>query len=251
MEELYLIFKSFVDPVFIVSVLLVIGFFSCIFGNKKNGALVVFLSFILLYGLSIDPVANYLSYYLEKDYISKTAEKDKNIDVIVVLGGGAYDINSLENTYPTTSTAARLIYAVEFYNKKGAKYFICSGRGTGKISESEVMAGLAEKLGVPKEKIRMEAKSQNTWEHAVELNKIFTDKNIVLGIVTSAYHLKRSEKEFKKYFKNVVPLPANYLYSSTAGLPALKYFPQTHSLYKTSIALGEIVGQGWYSLKNY
>jgi len=63
------------------------------------------------------------------------------------------------------------------------------------------MAQSAEKLGVPKEKIRMDSRSRNTWEHAIELNKMFKDKNMTLGLVTSAYHLKRSEKEFKVILK--------------------------------------------------
>ena len=72
------------------------------------------------------------------------------------------------------------------------------------------MAQRALALGVPKEKIRIDAKSNNTWENAVELNKMFANKTIHVGLVTSGYHMKRSEKEFKKYFRNVVPLLASY-----------------------------------------
>ena len=65
MEEVYTIFKGFLDPVFIVLVLLVISLFlfflSC---KKKNGALILLLAIVLIYGASIAPVANYLCYYL-------------------------------------------------------------------------------------------------------------------------------------------------------------------------------------------
>jgi uncharacterized SAM-binding protein YcdF (DUF218 family) len=251
MEYIYIIFKGFVDPVFIVILLLLIAFFICLIGGKKkSGALVLFLTIVLLYGASIFPVANYLCYYLEKDYIKSQSDAQQNIDVLVVLGGGAQDINSLKNTFPTEVTSARLLHAIEVYNKNGAKYFVCSGKGTGKISEAEVMAKLAEKLGVPKEKIRVEAKAINTWTSAVELNKMFANKNISIGLVTSAFHLKRTEKEFKKYFNNIVPLPANYYYASFAENIFVKYAPQTSSLYKTSIALKEIAGQLWYSVKS-
>jgi uncharacterized SAM-binding protein YcdF (DUF218 family) len=79
---------------------------------------------------------------------------------------------------------------------------------------------------------------------------MFANKNISIGLVTSASHLKRTEKEFKKYFNNVVPLPANYYYESSAENIFVKYAPQTSSLYKTSLALKEIVGQLWYSVKS-
>ena len=251
MEYVYMIFKGLVDPVFIIILLLLIAFFICLIGGKKkSGVLVLFLSIVLLYGASIFPVANYLCYYLEKDYIKSQSDARQNIDVLVVLGGGAHDINSLNNTFSSEVTSARLLSAVEVYNKKGAKYFVCMGKGSGKITEAEVMTRLAEKLGIPKEKIRMEAKSINTWDSAVELNQMFANKNISIGLVTSAVHLKRAEKEFKKYFNNVVPFPANYYYMSSAENIFVKYAPQTRSLYKTSLALKEIVGQLWYSVKS-
>jgi len=231
--------------------LLLIAFFICLIGGKKkSGVLILFLSIVLLYGASIFPVANYLCYYLEKDYMKSQSDARQNIDVLVVLGGGAQDINSLNNTFPTEGTSARILSAIEVYNKKGAKYFVCMGKGSGKIPEAEVMARLAEKLGVPKEKIRVEAKSINTWDSAVDLNHMFANKNISIGLVTSASHMKRSEREFKKYFNNVVPFPANYYYASSAENVFVKYAPQTGSLSKTSLALKEIVGQLWYSVKS-
>jgi uncharacterized SAM-binding protein YcdF (DUF218 family) len=61
--------------------------------------------------------------------------------------------------------------------------------------------------------------------------------------------MKRSEREFKKYFNNVSPLVATYFYSSFAGNSVVKYMPQSEDLYKTSIALKEIAGQLWQRLK--
>jgi uncharacterized SAM-binding protein YcdF (DUF218 family) len=142
-----------------------------------------------------------------------------------------------------------LLHAVVVYNKTGAKYFVCSGKGSGRTSEAEAMERLAERLGVPKEKIRIEPNSKNTGENAGEVNKMFANKNINIGLVTSAFHMKRSEREFKKYFNNVVPLPAHYLYSSPTGNPVIRYMPQSEELYKTSIAFKEIIAQLWYRLK--
>ena len=250
MEEVYTIFKGFLDPLFIVLVLLVISFFlfwlNC---KKKNGALILLLAIVLIYGASIAPVANYLCYYLEKDYINNPTAGDKNIDAIVVLGGGTKDINALKNTFNTEIESLRLFHAVVVYNKTGAKYFVCSGKGYDKISQAEAMARLAEKLGVPKEKIRMEPNSKNTAQNAIEINKMFANKNISIGLVTSAFHMKRSEREFKKYFNNVAPLPAHYLYSSPTGNDVIRYMPQSEELYKTSIAFKEIIAQLWYRLK--
>jgi uncharacterized SAM-binding protein YcdF (DUF218 family) len=250
MEEVYTIFKGFLDPFFIVFVLLFISFLlfwlNC---KKKNGALILLLSIVLIYGASIAPVANYFCYYLEKDYINNPTAGDKKIDAIVVLGGGTKDINALKDTFNTGIESLRVLHAVVVYNKTGAKYFVCSGKGSGRASEAEAMAKLAEKLGVPKEKIRIEPNSKNTGENANNVNKMFVNKNVNIGLVTSAFHMKRSEGEFKKYFNHVVPLPAHYLYSSPMGNAVIRYMPQSEELYKTSIALKEIVAQLWYKLK--
>ncbi len=250
MEEIYIVCKGLLDPVFIVFILLLAAFFMCWRASKnKTGVLILLLTVVLFYGTSIFPTANYLCHFLEKDYINKPAATDDNIDVIVVLGHTVKDINTLNNTFPTERTAVRILHAVAIYNKTGPKYLVCSGKGTGKVTQAAVMARLAQNLGVPKEKIKIEDKSTNTWQNAAELSKIFNDKNVSVGVVTSAYHMKRSVREFNKYFNNVVPLPADYLYSSTSGNYVLKYIPQSEELYKTSIALKEIVGQLWYKIK--
>jgi uncharacterized SAM-binding protein YcdF (DUF218 family) len=249
MEDIYLIFKSFTDPVFIIFILFIVALIFCFMrSKKKNGVLILGLAILLLYGLSISPVANYLAYSLEKDYFRAPAVK-KPIDVIVVLGGDVNDINAMNRTFASEASAARLLHGVEMFNKYEAKYLICAGKGTAKMSEGEVMAQMAFAVGVPKEKIRIDAKSNNTWENAVELNKMFANKKIYIGIVTSGYHMKRSEKEFKKYFSNIVPLPASYLYSSPGEKNVLKYIPQTEELHRTAIALRELIGSIWYQIK--
>lgn len=249
MEDIYTICKGFIDPVFIIFILLVIALIISFNGNKKkNGILILGLAVLFLYGLSIAPVANYLAYSLEKDYFRVQTIK-KPFNVIIVLGRGINYVNALNDTFASEGSAARLLHGVEIFNKYGSNYFICAGKGDNRISEGEVMAQMALTLKVPKEKILIDAKSNNTWEHAEELNKMFVNKNIYVGIVTSGYHMKRAEKEFKKYFNNVVPLPASYLYSPQNKKNFLKYIPQTATLNVTSTALKEYTGSIWYGLK--
>jgi len=250
MEEVYAVFKGFLDPLFIVFVLILISFILFLLNcKKKNSALILLLSIVLIYGASIAPVANYLCYCLEKDYIHNQTAGNKNIDAIIVLGGGTKDIHALKTTLNSGIEALRVLHAVVVYNQTGARYFVCVGKGAGKVSEAQTMAKLAQSLGVPKEKIRIEPNSKNTSENASEANKMFGDRKINIGLVTSAFHMKRSEREFKKYFTNVVPLPAHYLYSSPGGSAVIRYMPQSKELYKTSLALKEITGQLWYRLK--
>ena len=250
MEHIYDVLKAFVDPIFIIFILLIISLFVFwLKSQNKTGALILLLTIILFYAASVFPVANYLCHYLENKYINKSIVVDKDMDVIVVLGGSAYNINYINKTFPSVFTTVRLAYAADYYHNKPVKYFVCSGKGPGKVPEAEMMAQLAESFGVPKEIIKIDVRSVNTWQSAAEVNKMFGNKDIHIGLVTSAYHMKRSEREFKKYFNNVLPLPANYLYSSPAGNPVVRYIPQAEAVYKTQHALKEIISQIWYSIK--
>jgi len=247
----YDILKAIADPIFFLFVLLIISFI--IFwktSNKKTGALILLLATILFYGASIPPVSNYLCRYLEKNYIEKFETSGRNLDAIVVLGGSSYSINYIEKNFPSPFTIVRLAYAVDYYHKNPVKYFVCSGKGPATLPEAEMMARLAVSFGVPKEIIKTDTKSANTWQNAAGVDKMFGNKNIVIGLVTSAYHMKRSEKEFRKYFSNIVPLPAGYLYSSPIGNPVVRYLPQAESIYKTSLAIKEIMAQMLYNIRS-
>lgn len=252
MEYIYDVLKSLVDPVFIIFILLLASFLIWLMSTKKKSdTLLLFLAIILLYGFSIFPVSNYLSYQLEKDYINKPSINDKiNLDVIVVLSGGSYDINPLNNTFPGETTVVRLVHAVKMYKKYGAQYLVCSGKSESKIPDARLMAQMAEELGVPKDKIRIDDKSGNTYEHALEFNKIFSNKDIKIGLVTSASHMKRSEKQFRKFFNHVTPLPTGYFYASPSGTAAVRYIPQSRWLYNNERILHEYIGELWYSIKS-
>ena len=251
MNQIYDVFKAFVDPVFIVFILLIIAFVVVLrSAKKKSGALVLLLAIVLLYGFSIEPVSNYLSWNLEKDCIQERTNPEKTpVDVVVVLGGGVYDIRALGETFPRRETTARVVHGVQMFRTCKARQLVCAGKGIGQVTEAAVMARMAEDLGVPKEKIRLDEKSENTYQHAVELDKMFADKNIRIGLVTSAYHMKRSEIEFGKYFKNVTLLPAGYLYSSLSDPALIRCIPQSERLADNTLILREFIGRLWYSMK--
>lgn len=251
MEQVYDVLKSFFDPVFIIFILLLVSLVLWLLATKKKSdTLILFFVIVLLYGFSIFPVSNYLSYQLEKDYINHPSKDKTKLDVIVVLSAGAYDINTLNKTFLGETTTVRLVHAVQMFKKYDARYLVCSGQGQAKIPNARLMAQMAEDMGVPKDKIRIEAVSNNTYDHALEFNKMFADKNIRVGLVTSASHMKRSEREFRKFFGNVLPLPANYLYASPAGTPAVRYIPHSQWLYNNTLVFHEYVGKIWYSVKS-
>src|SRR3989338_1456897 len=244
----YALLKASIDPVVFLLVLIVVGFWvSFKRKEKSSGSIILLITFLFLYTASISPVSNLLCYFLEKDYLIKNNDVEK-LDVVVVLGGGISGNQYLEQTLPSQKTSSRLLSAVQVFIKSNADYLICAGKGNGKLSEGEVMGKVAEWLGVPYDRIRIDSVSENTWEHAEELNKMFQEKGIRIGIVTSAYHMKRSEREFRKYFSHVIPLPSDYLYS-TSQQPVKMFVPRSGNLYKLTEVVNEMIGIAWYKLK--
>ena len=138
---------------------------------------------------------------------------------------------------------------MQVFRESGAAHLLCAGKGIGRTSEGDVMAAAAERIGVPRGKILADPLSENTRGHAVEADRRFVDKTIRIGLVTSAYHLKRSETEFRKYFPNVTPFPSDYLYSYPKGPAIPAFVPNAGSLFRSAVALHEMTGILWYRLK--
>jgi uncharacterized SAM-binding protein YcdF (DUF218 family) len=113
------------------------------------------------------------------------------------------------------------------------------------------MKRLACELGVPESDIITERKSGTTMENAAELAKLHRSaEQRRIGLVTSALHMLRSEKTFKKHFPNdiIVPIPVNYLYSPDWYYPEC-FVPSTGSLSKSNYAIHEFIGMVYYSIR--
>lgn len=249
MSTLYILLKAFLDPVVPVLILLIVGLLVS-FRSEKRRSLRITLpaAFIILYMGSISPVSNALCYFLERDYLNSYNGETGKLDIVVVLGGGVSENIYLEETMPSYQTTSRLLHAVQVFNKSGSEHLVFMGKGAGKLSEAEVMKRSAERLGIPTASLMIDPNSRNTWEHAAELNKMFQDKDMRIGLVTSAYHMKRSEGEFRKYFQNIAPFPSDYLYTSYP-ISVYTFIPTSTNLHKFSVAFCEIIGIVWYKIK--
>ncbi len=241
-----------IDPVFISLFGMAFIFLLLLQYKNENRLLIVrnMLGFVIaiLYLFSIAPVKNSLFNMLERDYVQKDVYYNGKLDIVVVLSGGSYESKNLDASMPSFETPSRLLHAHQIFHLSRADYLVCTGKGSNTESDAEVMAAISKKLGIPESKIIIESKSRNTMEHAVELNKLITDKELRIGIVTSGYHMKRSMREFGKYFKNLIPLPSEY-YHAPFKMSLFTFLPSSHNLFKSSIAIRELTGNLWYLVR--
>lgn len=204
--------------------------------------------FVLLYLLSIQPTRNLLSYILEKDYLHSNLMQIEKIEAVVVLTGGSYENKATKEILPSDENPSRLLHALQIFMLSDARYFVCSGRGINKTSDAEVMARTAGRLGISEARIIIEPNSNNTMEHARELGMLLKNKQMKIGLVTSGYHMKRSLREFRKYFKEVKPLPSGFFYSPSP-VSIFTFMPNSFNLYRSSVAISEIIGNIWYRIR--
>jgi uncharacterized SAM-binding protein YcdF (DUF218 family) len=242
---MYNMLKAFLDPIAITFFIFFIAAV-LVFAKKTRYAKVLFVvAIVFLYLFSIAPVANGLSYLLEKDYFKNSFNSVSDLDLVVVLAGGCSGNKHAEEEYLLPQTSSRLLYAMQVLKKSNASKLICSG-ASGKFVESEIMAKAATRAGIDAKSIEMDARSSNTREHAYLMSKQY-DTDLKIGLVTSAYHMKRSEDEFKKYFNDIAVLPSEYLHASPK-ISIYTFLPRTTSLNKSFLAAREIVGICWYKL---
>jgi uncharacterized SAM-binding protein YcdF (DUF218 family) len=251
--------KSILTPLVFILLLLFLGLLITRDMPKKGGSgktkwRLIFFGTLILFLLSLKPVSNLLVYTLECNYQPPSKEILSNLDAMIILTGGVqYGSVSAGGVDPSGATYSRLFNGVRIFKENNAKLLVLQGTSVvGVESDAAVMAGLAEQLGVPRDRMIIESGSRNTFEHAAALRKIFpAPKKLRLGIVTSAIHMRRSEMVFRwKFPKDViVPIPVNYSYS-TSKYDIKSFVPSWEAFAASNSALHELIGIVWYLLKH-
>jgi uncharacterized SAM-binding protein YcdF (DUF218 family) len=254
--------KPFATPIIWILIPLILGLILTKNLRKKKGSklgwYLLLLGTLLLLLFSNRFVSNSLVYILESRYEPASIDSLSELDIMIILSGGVRRPSRFNEHFRVMSvTFSRISEGIEAFNKSNAKKLILSGAGSNSREkqesqkDGEAMKNLAIQLGVPEDKIIVETNSLNTMEHAIELRKLFPpEKNIKIGIVTSALHIFRSKKAFNKKFQseNILPIPVNYVYS----LPEFNlksFIPSSSALSQSTYALHEFIGILWLSIR--
>lgn len=166
--------------------------------------------------------------------------------VIVVLSGGVDGPVHRTDDYSalTRTSLQRLFAAVALWQAHPDSMLVISGGSPkGSVAESEILASLAQRMGVPAGKLRVETRSRTTWENAANLAHAQPPLPRRIWLVSSALHLPRASLAFRALGFEPCPWPSGSLYMPFSA--SLGYFmPQKSSLAKTDRAIHELLG-GW------
>lgn len=233
---------------FIFLVIWLICFINCR-RNKNNTAGIIFYVFLIsFYLLGLRPIKNLLVTPLEN---CCPVAKDISCQVLIVAGGGVIERSPEKNLKPvlTDSSLRRCLAAYAYWKKSNCPIIVSGGtplyQGT---PEAVVMADFLQFIGIPKNFIIVEPLSRNTFENVENIKKILQEKKWQkIGVITSAVHMPRAMKIFKRQKIQANALPTNY-YADWTPYSWFDFLPSAHELEQSFSALHEYVGIVYYKL---
>ena len=119
--------------------------------------------------------------------------------------------------------------------------------------QGRLMQEQAERLGVPSERIMIDPVSSNTNGHAkVARDAPFLTPDTPLAIVTSDFHLRRSRREFSRFFNNLRMIGADPVITddSFGDISLRSLWPTVDSLQDSTIYLREYVALVLSDIRN-
>ncbi|MDT8902448.1 YdcF family protein [Anaeroselena agilis] len=204
----------------------------------------------LLYLASIGLVSGPLVHSLEARHTPPTRVSG---DVIIVLGGGAtLDTPNLgTGGHLYGSSANRLLTGLQLHHKLGVPIIYSGGQvfATGGV-EAEIARSILLSLGVPGDKIIAETASLNTGDNARYTAAILAERGYTRPIlVTSAYHMERAVRQFRKAGVAVLPYPTDYQENIRRAFHHTDLWPTPVAAGQLTLALKEYLGLAavnWY-----
>ncbi|MBU2495203.1 MAG: ElyC/SanA/YdcF family protein [Candidatus Omnitrophota bacterium] len=236
------------SPLTLFGLLFLCGFLFCRSKSRQNiGRFLIALAAFALLVLSYQPVADRLVGPLERKYpplINRVGLPE--IRWIVVLGGGHTSDPSLPVTGQIDETTlVRLTEGIRLQRLcPGSKLLLSGGAVYDLKTNAEIMAEVAETLGVKRNTIVLETISRDTADEAEAVGRIVGHDRFFL--VTSAYHMARAMLLFENAGLRPISAPTGHLVKTGNGKrPPNFYFPRTDNLRKSEIALHEYLGILW------
>lgn len=200
-----------------------------------------------LYLCSTMVFSDYLMARLEDPYPPKALSVTADAQAIVLLGGAIRGDTHMGTLGDMNQQADRLVHALALYKAgKAPLLLVTGGASPGARSEAEIMFDLLTLMGVPASAILQEDKSRNSHQNAVYSAAMLEKRGInKILLVTSAFHMRRSEALFKAQGLQVIPAPTDYQ-RLVGPVTTPGWLPSVSDLWQSTHALHEIIGYWVY-----
>lgn len=189
----------------------------------------------------------------EKQYYKSLAKSQTQ--TAVLLGGfSAMDDNT--GKAKLTDAGDRFFQAFKLYQSGAIKQLVVSG-GSGSIKKPEIKeASLIRNYFVESKmdtsRVLFESESRNTHENAAFTKALLKDQTKEIGIITSAFHMRRATACFQKVGFTVTPFPSHFLSDQTRPYSIDSFIlPSATSFQKWELLFKEWIGYMVYKIKGY
>jgi uncharacterized SAM-binding protein YcdF (DUF218 family) len=219
----------------------------------KVAKILFYIALVELYVFSTEPIADLLLLPLELPFEKQSVPKEA--EAIVVLSGMVDLQRSNAERIEVSSAIDRIIEGILLTKERPDSLLILTG-GSGDLfdqskSEAKLLESLALRFGISEERIRLDIRSRNTHENAVESKKILDKENVSSFIlITSASHMKRALSCFRKIELSPIPYAVDFR-SHWGKYDIFSFIPQVGNLDKSTAAFHEYVGIITYKLRGY
>jgi len=241
-------------PVPVCVEILLVGLFLLWFTRRQRaGKIAVSIGAAFLLLLGNRNLSGHLLAPLEHRYpppaVSETDHELSSARFVVVLAGR----HTNDPQIPLDSrlgedTLARMAKAIQLHRRLLGRKLILSGGGwMNAIPAAEHMARFAEDLGVNREDILLESKSQDTEDEARLIRPMVGGEPFIL--VTSASHVPRSMALFQNMGMNPIAAPTDYLARQSWSLEVDELYPGSEGLGFAERAVYEYLGIAWAKLR--
>jgi uncharacterized SAM-binding protein YcdF (DUF218 family) len=241
-----------VYPLSLALLLSLIGVILVWLDRRRPGLAALLTGLAWLYLCSTAFFADFLIGWLEQGYPSKAMSAVEQADAIVLLGGAARGHTHAGRMPDLNQHADRLVHAVALYKAGKAPVILVTGGGApGNRPEASQIKDHLRVMGVPDRAILLEVQSRNTYDNALYTAPMLEARKMSrVLLVTSAYHMRRSEAVFRDQGVDVQPAPTDHKrLVATTAVP--RWLPGSGSLLRSTLALHEITGfwvyrwRGW------
>lgn len=195
--------------------------------------------------MSWPPLVDVIGFALESDFPMAKAESYPPADAILVLGGGVgMPPPDAGYPYPMLADGAdRIWFGAMLWHAQtktnAAVKVYCTG-----LDVSASTIPVLKAFGVPAVSIVALDGPRNTEEEARRCEKVLAGRRVLL--VTSALHMRRALRIFRKYAPNlkVIPAPTDhqFLEARDAFRDWRYYFPNTGTLARATAIEHELIG---------
>lgn len=231
---------AFVLPIGIVAILVLLAAW-------KKWRWAAILAAVVLIGASTGVVANALLRPLESAYPARSIAGVPPADAVLVLGGIMSPVKEIGLTTEWSEAVERFDAGVEIVRRGKARLLLFTGDPRG--SEGSALAREAIERGIPREQIAVIGTVGNTVDEADQLRRHAAQHGLKrVLLVTSAWHMPRAMRLFRRAGVEIVAFPVDYRGLSNRTLPYLDWIPNAGSLEKTELALRECYGMAFYAV---